>query len=129
MATATVDYATAFFEHAVLTPIRGEPDYASLMRIKKQLKANAQSINSDLADGLTGHLGQVLTDEEFALVSAVPYVEPNRPQLVISPQTAHHVTFCLQDENNRELALYYECKNVKRALIKQIVGALQHWST
>jgi hypothetical protein len=90
MATATVDYTTAFFEHAVLTPICGEPDYASLMRIKKQLKANAQSVSSDLADGLTGHLGQVLTDEEFSLVSAVPYVEPNRPQLVIAPQTAHH---------------------------------------
>jgi hypothetical protein len=74
MATATVDYANAYFEYATLTPIRGEPDFEALLRMKKQLKANAQSVSSDLGNGTTGHLGQVLTAAEYALVSNVPYV-------------------------------------------------------
>jgi hypothetical protein len=125
MATATVDYANAYFEYATLTPIRGEPDFEALLRMKKQLKANAQSVSSDLGNGTTGHLGQVLTAAEYALVSNVPYVEPNRPQLMIPAGTAHHEAVRLRDENDKALAAYHECKNIKRTLIKQIVAAIE----
>ena len=74
-----IDYAPTQFEKATLTPIHGEPNYASLKRLKKELKANAQSVVSDLGGGGLGHLGLVLTDAEYANVSDVPYVAPPHP--------------------------------------------------
>ena len=43
-----VDYAKAYFLHQTLTNIQGEPDYSTLKILKKELKANASRVTSDL---------------------------------------------------------------------------------
>ena len=83
MTTANVDYITNVFEYPVLTKVTGKPDYESLNTIKNQLKANAGKVQCELGGGNNGHLGLVLTDVEYALVSPlVPYVRPGHPGAV-----------------------------------------------
>ena len=56
-----INYKTDLFEHERLTPIVGKPDYISLQRLKKQIKANAQEVPSTLGGGNHGMLGLVLS--------------------------------------------------------------------
>ena len=46
-----VDYAKTYFLHQTLTKIQGEPDYSTLKILKKELKANASRVTSDLGGG------------------------------------------------------------------------------
>ena len=64
----------AQFDYKTLPKVYGEPDYNSLKKIKDALKANASKIQSDLGGGHHGHLGEVLTPAEYALVSPIPYI-------------------------------------------------------
>ena len=73
---AGIDYRNIFFEFPELDTISGKPNADSLIKLKKQLKANASSASSNLGDGLHGHLGLVLNPTDYALVSPVPFSLP-----------------------------------------------------
>ena len=62
-----VDYTKTYFLHPTLAPIRGEPDYATLKILKKELKANASRVTSDLRVWAYVHLGLVLTPHEYSI--------------------------------------------------------------
>ena len=55
------------FPHAVLTKILGKPTYATLLRLCKELYANARSVHSTRGGGQNGHLGLIMTVEEYSL--------------------------------------------------------------
>ena len=74
----TADYVKNSFPFPTLTKIHGYPTFVSLLKLKNQLKTNAKSVSSDLGGGALGHLGLVLTPEEYALVSVTPFIFPNR---------------------------------------------------
>ena len=123
--TTTVDYAGTYFEFPVLTKIHGEPTYENLHTLKNQLKSNAQSLVSNLGGGAHGHLGLVLTSTEYALVSAVQYESPVHPgSLHIPSFTAQHKSIDLREEHREKIRLFRETIDVEKALIKQIVQAL-----
>ena len=125
MASTPVDYTT-YFEFPTLDKIHGEPTFATLLRMKKQLKANAISITSDLGGGQFGHLGLVLTPPEYALLSPVPYARPAHPgALVIAAGTAQHEAIRLRDEHKENIRLFRETIDVEKVLIKLIVGAVE----
>ena len=67
MTSAVIDYTTAYFKFPVIDKIHEEPLYKSLKNLKHQLKANAQSLSSDLGGGEHVRLGWVITPEEYAL--------------------------------------------------------------
>ena len=46
------NYKSEFFLHETLTKIQGEPDYASLTIIKKEMQANAQAVPTTLGGGM-----------------------------------------------------------------------------
>ena len=48
------NYRTEFFPHKTLTKIQGEPNYAALKVMKKELKTNTQAIPTTLGDGVHG---------------------------------------------------------------------------
>ncbi len=50
-AFAGIDYCETLFIHKKLTPIVGEPTYDTLELLLKELKANAQSVHSNLGGG------------------------------------------------------------------------------
>ena len=78
-----VDYATTRFQYPVLTKIHGAPTYQTLTKLKKEIQANAKSVNCNLGGGAHGHLGLVLKPEEYATVSATPYEEPQFPDPLV----------------------------------------------
>ena len=123
--TANLDYAVTYFEFPVLDKIHGEPNYESLKKLKKQLKANAQSVPSTLGGGNHGLLGLVLTQAEYARVSNDQFNIPLRPgALLIPPFTANHETIRLQGEHEQAKETFNDCMAVKKTLIKQIVAAV-----
>ena len=51
-----VDYAQTYFKYKTPTKIQGAPSYKTLKMLKRELRANACSINTDLGDGNHGYL-------------------------------------------------------------------------
>ena len=125
MVATLVDYTT-YFEFPTLDTIHGEPTFTTLLRMKKQLKANAIAVTSDLGGGQFGHLGLVLTPQDFARLSPVPYVRPAHPgALVIPAGTAQHEAIRLREEHKENIRLFRETIAVEKVLIKLIVGAVE----
>ena len=91
------------FEYHALTKIHGEPDYASLKRLKEQLKANANKIISNLGGGNHGYLGLVLDNAEYnAIPGTVLFVAPGYPPVLAIPATATPVEALQLCKDNQE---------------------------
>ena len=105
--------------------IHGAPTYETLKNMKNELKANATSVTSTLGGGTHGHLGKVLNGTEYLGVSAVPYVNPVLPPpLVIPAGTTLHESNRLREEHKQLTKLACESIDVEKAMIKQVVGAV-----
>ena len=90
MAPTALNYRETHFPHAELTKIIGQPTYSSLHTLCIQLKANAMSVHSNLGGGRHGHLGLLLTNQAYALLSLIPYVRPPYPPTPIYPPFITH---------------------------------------
>ena len=113
------------FEYPVLTKITGRPTYSSLKVIKNELKANAGKVQCELGGGGNGHLGLVLSDVEYALVSPhVPYVRPAHPGPVAPVGTTQLQNTNLREQYNEDLRLFREANQVEEALTKQLADVL-----
>ena len=62
MATPNVqgNYRKTHFQNADLNPIRGEPKYESLKVLFNEIKANLQTVHSNLGGEAHGHIGMGL---------------------------------------------------------------------
>ena len=96
-------YKDSYFEHLVLTTIRGEPTYKTLHHIKNELKANASSAPTTLVGGNCGYLGMVLTPAEYRrILPNNPFTRP--PNLgVLSPNPNGTAAQIASAENNHRL--------------------------
>jgi hypothetical protein len=68
MKYATVEDVISSFPHPVLPSVTGEPDYHTLLAIRKMLRANARSIDTHLG-GAFGHLGIIISDATYEMIS------------------------------------------------------------
>jgi hypothetical protein len=59
------------FPHPILPTVKGEPDYQTIHAIQKLLQANARAIDTHLGGGALGHLGLVVSDSSYAMISSV----------------------------------------------------------
>ena len=121
------DYAAVYFKYSTPTPITGEPSNKSLKRLKTELRANASSVDTDLGGGDHGYLGLILTDVEYARITPTPspFVAPNFPgPLVIDSSLNAVQQVQARETHNERLALYRECKNVEKALLRHIQSAV-----
>jgi len=76
--TAT-DHSSAFL-FATQTPIRNTPTYEDCIRVYSEVKANAAAVPSTLGGTFHGHLGLVLSTEEYAvMVPNTPYIRAPDP--------------------------------------------------
>ena len=105
-------HRASYFKYKTPTPIQGAPTNKTLERLKQELRANAISVESDLGGGDHGYLGLVLTDAEYATVTATPFVPLTYPVTLTIPTGTDQV----QALNLREIHKdakngYYECKN------------------
>jgi hypothetical protein len=122
-----IDYANAYFSSPTLPKIVGKPTYEKLRHMKKLLKANATSVQSDLGGGQFGHLGLVLDDATYNGLTGQNYVRPLHPgALVIPTGTAHHEAVRLREEHSENIRLFRETVDVQNALMKQIINTVEN---
>ena len=113
------------FEIPVLTKIHGEPNADSLIVLQRELKANASSIYSNLGGATHGHLFLVIPPAQFNLLTNAPFVRPNHPGLLTIPVgTTAAMSAVLKDTHTEHLRLFREVHGVEKALISQIVSAV-----
>ena len=92
--SSTIDYRNTYFEYTDLTKIHGAPTAENLLRMQRELRANASSVYSDLAGGQHGHLFLVLTDVQIGIVAPnQQYDRPQHPGPLVIPdgQTAAQI--------------------------------------
>ena len=57
----------------------GKPDYTTIKEVQKILMANASLVNSALGGGQNRHLGIFLPPNQYAHITANPFVYPSDP--------------------------------------------------
>jgi hypothetical protein len=72
-----VEYVTASFPHPILPTVQGEPDYQTIHAIRNLLQTHARAIDTHLGGGDLGHLGIIVSDESYAMVSPATEAGPN----------------------------------------------------
>ena len=126
MMSTGINYRETYFEFSELTKVQGEPTCESLyLLLRNELKANAQSVYSNLSNGAHGHLALILSDAQYALVTPTAFVCPEHPgTLVIPDGTTAAMPTVLRDAHHEQLRLFCEVQGVEKALIQQIVQAV-----
>jgi hypothetical protein len=126
MASNGINYRETYFEFPELTKLQGEPNSESLFKLRNELKANAQAVYSNLSDGAHGHLALVLSDAQYALITPQPFVRPVHPgALVIPDGTTGPMSTVMKEAHQEQLRLFREVQGVEKALIQQIVQAIE----
>jgi hypothetical protein len=120
----TVEDIVSGMEYQDLTVINGRPNYENVNTIRRQIYANAASVDS-LRGGPHGHLGQIMTPVTYLTVTATPYNNPPNPGL-LPPRPA--AVFRQQWEytkaaHKRALDKYNTSNNFDKAIKQQIVRA------
>jgi hypothetical protein len=129
---ATVEDVIASLSHPVLPTVHGEPDYQTIHATRKSLQANLRAIDTHLGGGTLGHLGLIISDASYAMISQTTDAGPT---LLISPQapgrapanadgtsaqisTARHVW-------EEDIQTYCTYTSVQQALKKQIISVFE----
>ena len=122
-----IDYKNNYFELAELTKIHGEPNTASLIELRNEIRSNAQSVSTTLGGGMYGHLGLVMSNTAYeALPNALPYVKPRFPGPFSLPNddvTQAQIAL-RKSEWEEQVRIWREVEAIERALIQQIVAAV-----
>jgi len=123
-----IDYKNNIFDHPDLTRIIGEPTTASLITLHQEVKANAQSVSTSLGGGANGHLGLVCSPETYQelVPGDTPYIRPTNPGRlqILGTETQYQIAQ-RRDEHDEATRLFREVIGVERAIIQQIISAIE----
>lgn len=116
------------FPHAELSPIVGEPTNTSLQLLRRQLYANARSIDSTRGGGNNGHLAILMSDAAYLARAGVAFVIPAHPGAapVHAPAaTAAQIaeTIRLFNQDLADHTLYNKVATALKAQLLQAVDA------
>ena len=125
--TTSVNFKDSYFEHPVLSKIRGEPTYETLHTLKTELKANASSVPTTLGGGNHGYLGMILDPAEYNLVApGTQFIRPANPGALVAPAAGTAAQIALaEDQHKVAKKLYLETLLLERMLIQQIIEAIE----
>jgi hypothetical protein len=132
MKYSTVENVMTSFPHPILPTVKGEPDYQTIHATRKFLQENSRAIDTHLGGGTLGHLGPVISDASYAMISPATNGEPT---FWITPQApgrapantdgtaaqisaAHHIW-------EEDVQTYRTCTSVQQALKKQIISVFE----
>jgi hypothetical protein len=79
MTASTPDELIAGFPHSSLPKVTGDPTFEDLKVIWRLLNTNAMSVASYEGGGRHGHLGIIMTNEEYFAVAVDVFPVPNNP--------------------------------------------------
>jgi hypothetical protein len=128
----TVEDVMASFPHPVLPTVQGDPDYQIIHATRKFLQANSRKIDTHLGGGTLGHLGLIISDASYAMISPTTYVGPT---LWTSPQalrrapsntdgTAAQISAARHIWED-DVQTYRTCTSVQQALKKHIISVFE----
>jgi hypothetical protein len=111
--------------------IDAEPTFEDIKVTTRLLNANAISIPSMAGGGAHGHLGIIITQVEYAAISASPWVEPFNPNAIpIIPPGTNAVDAAQLARMHTECCCIYTNRiNVDQALKKLILEAYANMYT
>jgi hypothetical protein len=123
MMASTLDELLAGFPHSSLPKVTGEPTFEDLKVIRRLLNTNAMSVASYEGGGRHGHLGIIMTNEEYFAVAVDVFPVPNNPgpsAAVVTGMTAAVIaeTTRLHKEATQVYRTYH---NVNQAIKKLII--------
>ena len=126
MSIPTVNYRETSFEKPDLTLIIGKPDFETLYQLIIDLRTNALSVHSNLGGGNHGHLGLLMTNQQYTLIGNTPYVRPVHPGIfVLAGGETRVQADALQRAHNETLRIFHEVRGVEKALTQQVVSAVE----
>ena len=124
--TSNIYYKDTLFDRAKLTTMRVKPTFGMLHKLWNKKKANARSVYSNLSGRAHGHLGIVITDVQYALISPTPFVYPTHPvPLIIPDGTTAHAKSNMWIAHTEEVRLLRKLIVVEQASVQQIVGTVK----
>jgi hypothetical protein len=123
MTASTPDELIAGFPHSSLPKVTGEPTFEDLKVIRRLLNNNAMSVATYKVGGRHGHLGIIMTNEEYFAVAVDVFPVPNNhgpSAAVVAGMTAAVIaeTTRLQKEATQVYRTYH---NVDQAIKKLII--------
>jgi hypothetical protein len=123
MTASTPDELIAVFPHSSLPKVTGEPTSEDLKVIRRLLNTNAMSVASYDGGGRHGHLGIIMTNEEYFAIAVDVFPVPNNPgpsAAVVAGMTA--VVIAETTRLHREATQVYRTyHNVDQAIKKLII--------
>jgi hypothetical protein len=132
MKYATVEDVMASFHHPVLPTVEGEPDYQTIHATRKCLQANSQAIDTHLGGGTLGHLGLIISDASYAMISPTTDAGPTlwtTPQAPgWAPANTDGTTARISAARHiweEDVQTYRTCTSVQQALKKQIISVFE----
>jgi hypothetical protein len=137
MKYSIVEDVMASFPHPVLPTVQGELDYQTIHATRKFLQANSRAIDTHLGGGTLGHLGLIILDASYTMISPTTDEEHNgRGTNIVgntkrpgrAPATtdgtlaqisaAHHMW-------EEDVQTHWTCTPVQQALKKQIISVFE----
>jgi hypothetical protein len=79
MTAPTPNELIAGFPHSFLPKVTGDPTFEDLKVIRRLLNTNAMSVSSYVGGGRYGHLGIIMTNEEYFAIAANVFPVPDNP--------------------------------------------------
>ena len=120
----SVNYRESF-KISVLTKIQVEPTAYLLILLKRELEVNVSSVYSNPGGGTHGHLFLVISPTQFNLLSVASFIRLLHPGPLTFPNgTTASMSVVVKDQYNEQLHLFKEVNGVEKALISQIISAI-----
>jgi hypothetical protein len=125
----STEEAIVRFPHPVLPTVQGEPDYQTIHATRKSLQANLRAIDTHVGGGTLGHLGLIISDASYAMITpttdAVPALwtspqAPGRPP-VNTGGTAAQIS-AARHVWEEDIQTYRTYTSMQQALKKQIIS-------
>ena len=123
-----IDYKNNYFEKPELTRIHGAPSTSTLLKLRNEIRTNAQSVHSDLGGGGHGHLGMVCNPATYKDITGLQavYIKPIHPGRFVVVGIDPTIAEVSQQKADweQDMREYREADGVERALRQQIVSAV-----
>jgi hypothetical protein len=122
----TPSYREDYFQYQTLTKIHGNPNYESLAKLEKEIKANGKSVPSTLGGGNQGHLGLVSSALAYERSApGTPFVRPAFPPVLpdLTGLTGA-VIAALRHTFTEDSKRFQTCVQIERSILQQITNAI-----
>jgi hypothetical protein len=132
MKYATFEKVMASCPHPVLLTFQGEPDYQTIHATRKFLQANSRAMETYMGGGTSGHLGLIISDASYAMISpttdAGPTIWTTPPAPGRAPANTDGTAAQISAARHiweEDVQTYRTCTSVQQALKKQITSVFE----